>query len=154
VTADSTKIESPGASTGRDLLHGRALSPASRRRVEETVVVKPLAIHHVAINVRDLDEALEFYEGALGFVRRHDRPEFGFPGAWLDVGDQQLHLIEAPAPADVGQHFAVRVDDLGVVVAELRDRGHQPSDPSPVANSRQAFINDPSGNVIELHEIG
>jgi glyoxylase I family protein len=117
-------------------------------------VVKPVAIHHVSINVRDLDEALGFYEGALGFVRRNDRPDFGFPGAWLDAGGQQLHLIEAEAPPNLGQHFAVRVDDLDAVVAELRERGYQPSEPSPVANSHQAFIGDPSGNVVELHEVG
>jgi catechol 2,3-dioxygenase-like lactoylglutathione lyase family enzyme len=117
-------------------------------------MVKPLAIHHVAINVHDLDEALEFYEGALGLVRRDDRPDFGFRGAWLDVGQQQLHLIEAEAPSNLGQHFAIRVTDLDAIVAELREHGHRTTDPSPVAISRQAFISDPSGNVVELHERG
>ncbi len=116
--------------------------------------MKPLAIHHVAINVSNLDEALEFYEGVLGFVARADRPEFGFPGAWLDAGNEQLHLIEAEAPPNVGQHFAVRVEDLDAVIAELRAGGLRPSDPSPVGSSRQAFISDPSGNVVELHEVG
>lgn len=116
--------------------------------------MKPLAIHHVAINVHDLDEALAFYEGALGLVGRDDRPDFGFRGAWLDVGDEQVHLLEAAAPPNLGQHFAVRVDDLDAVIAELRAGGHRPTDPSPVATSRQSFISDPSGNVIELHEPG
>ncbi|HXY45505.1 MAG TPA: VOC family protein [Acidimicrobiales bacterium] len=116
--------------------------------------MKPLAIHHVAINVSDLDAALEFYQGALGLVARSDRPDFGFPGAWLDAGPQQLHLIEAAAPPNVGQHFAIRVEDIDAVVAELRAAGHRPSEPSPVGNSRQAFISDPSGNVVELHEVG
>jgi len=125
-----------------------------RLRVGENALVKAVAIHHVAINVRDLDEALSFDVGALGMLRRDDRPDFGFPGAWLDVGEQQLHLIVAEAPPNVGQHFAVVVADLDAVIADLRARGHRPSDPSPVATSRQAFISDPSGNVVELHEVG
>ena len=28
------------------------------------------------------------------------------------------------------------------------------SDPSPVATNRQAFLHDPSGNLVELHEAG
>jgi catechol 2,3-dioxygenase-like lactoylglutathione lyase family enzyme len=120
----------------------------------ENVAMEPLAIHHVAINVRRLPEALEFYEGDLGLVRRTDRPDFGFGGAWLDAGGQQLHLIEAEPPSNVGQHFALRVADLDATVAELRSAGHEVSDPSPVGNSRQAFLSDPSGNVVELHEVG
>jgi glyoxylase I family protein len=116
--------------------------------------VQPLGIHHVAINVRDVAEALAFYEGSLGLVLRHDRPSFGFGGAWLDAGSQQLHLVEAEPPANLGQHFAIRVSDLDATVAELRAGGHRVSDPSPVGASRQSFVTDPSGNVIELHEPG
>ena len=32
------------------------------------------------------------------------------------------------------------------MIAELRALGHEPTDPSPVATSRQAFIKDPSGH--------
>jgi hypothetical protein len=28
------------------------------------------------------------------------------------------------------------------------------SDPKPVATSRQAFVSDPSGNLVEFHQIG
>ena len=31
-----------------------------------------------------------------------DRPAFGFGGAWLDVGAQQIHLIEAQVPPELG----------------------------------------------------
>jgi hypothetical protein len=46
------------------------------------------------------------------------------------------------------------VEDLDDVIAELRELGHRPTDPSPVDVNRQAFITDPSGNVVELHELG
>ena len=111
-----------------------------------------LGIHHVSINVTDAVEAIEFYVGHLGLVERSDRPEFGIGGAWLDVGGQQVHLIETDVPADKGQHFAVQVADLDETVAELRARGLSVGDPSPVGTGRQAFVHDPSGNLVELHQ--
>jgi glyoxylase I family protein len=116
--------------------------------------VKPLGVHHVSINVADVDAALAFYVDVLGLSVRGDRPDFGFGGAWLDAGagGQQVHLIEGQAPDGLGQHFALRVDGLDDVVAELRGRGLKVSDPQPVGPSRQAFVTDPSGNLVELHE--
>ena len=116
--------------------------------------MQPLAIHHVSINVSDVDAALRFYVDELGFAPRADRPDFSFGGAWLDAGGQQLHLIEAPVPANQGQHFAVQVADIDATVAELRERGLDVSDPKPVATNRQAFVADPSGNLVELHQVG
>ena len=113
-----------------------------------------LGVHHVSINVRNTAEALEFYTGMLGLSARTDRPDFSFGGAWLDIGGQQLHLIESPVPDDRGQHFALRVADIDAAVADLRARGVEVSDPKPVATSRQCFLRDPSGNLIELHEPG
>ena len=113
-----------------------------------------MGIHHVSINVRNVDEALAFYCDMLGLTVRSDRPDFSFGGAWLDAGDQQLHLIEAKPPPDLGQHFAVRVADLDATVAELRTKGHSPTHPARVGSSRQSFVSDPSGNLVELHEVG
>jgi glyoxylase I family protein len=114
--------------------------------------MKPIAVHHVSINVRDVDEAAHFYVDQLGLVRRADRPDFGFGGAWLDAGNQQVHLIEGEPPAAVGQHFALLVDDLDEVIAELRAQAVVVSDAVPVGTGRQAFLSDPSGNGVELHE--
>ncbi len=115
-------------------------------------IVEPLGVHHVSLNVRDAAAALEFYLEILGLRQRHDRPDFGFAGAWLDIGDQQVHLIESAVPNDCGQHFAIRVADIDAAVSGLRERGIEVSDPTPVAHSRQCFLRDPSGNLIELHE--
>jgi glyoxylase I family protein len=57
-----------------------------------------LGVHHVSLNVSDLAAALDFYVGRLGMVQRTDRPDFGIGGAWLDVGSQQVHLIETEVP--------------------------------------------------------
>lgn len=116
--------------------------------------MKLTGVHHVSVNVRDVDEALKFYCGPLGLEQRHDRPDFGFGGAWLDIGGQQVHLIEGEVPPANGQHFAVRVEDMDGTVSELRSLGIEVSDPIPVGRNLQAFLSDPSGNSIELHEVG
>lgn len=114
--------------------------------------MEPLGIHHVSINVSDAAASTAFYTEVLGGTARTDRPDFGFGGAWIDLGPQQLHLIEAPVPANLGQHLAIRVADLDAVVAELRARGVEVGDPSPVGSGRQAFLVDPDGNAVELHQ--
>lgn len=111
-----------------------------------------LGVHHVSINVQDVDAAVAFYVGTLGLVARGDRPDFGIGGAWLDLGGQQVHLIEAPGPDDCGQHFAVHVADIDACVSELRAAGVEVSDPGLVGTGRQAFLHDPSGNLVELHQ--
>lgn len=112
----------------------------------------PTGVHHVSINVDDVPAALDFYVGALGLTERSDRPDFGFAGAWLDVGGQQVHLIQATAPPALGQHFAVGVADIEATIAELRDRGIEVSDASPVGTGLQAFLSDPAGNTVELNQ--
>lgn len=114
--------------------------------------MKPFGVHHVSINVDDVPAALAFYTGVLGLEQRDDRPDFGFGGAWLNAGGQQVHLIEAPVPDNKGQHFALAVGDLEEVVEELRGRGLQVSDPVKVGAGLQAFLNDPCGNTVELQQ--
>lgn len=114
--------------------------------------MEPLDIHHVSVNITDVDAGVAFYVGVLGGTLREDRPDFGFGGAWIDFGGRQLHLIEAPVPANLGQHFAVRVADLNATVAELRAKGFEISDAVAVGTGLQAFLTDPAGNAIELHE--
>jgi glyoxylase I family protein len=118
------------------------------------VGMQPLGVHHVSINVSDVDKAVAFYTEVLGLTVRADRPDEDIvvAGAWLDAGDQQVHLLEAGPPDSLGQHFAVRVADIDAAVAELRDRDIAVSDPSGIGTGRQAFLTDPSGNLVELHQ--
>ena len=125
---------------------------APPRPLPRLVWVKPLAVHHVSINVDDVDAAIAFYTDVLGLSRRDDRPDFGFGGAWLDAGGQQVHLIEGDVPAGHGEHFALLVGDLNATIAELRGRGIKVSDSMGIGTSLQAFLHDPDGNLIELHQ--
>jgi glyoxylase I family protein len=114
--------------------------------------MRPAGLHHVSINVDDVLAARDFYIRVLGLTERADRPDFGFGGAWLDAGDQQVHLIEADVPPSMGQHFALAVTDLDAAVAELRALSVPVTDPVPVGPGRQAFVTDPAGNRVELQE--
>ena len=116
--------------------------------------MEPLAIHHVSINVTDVPACVAFYTDVLGGSLRDDRPDFGIGGAWIDLGGQQVHLVEAPAPPALGQHFAVRMADLDAAVTELRALGVPVTDPGPAGAGRQSFLSDPAGNTVELHEAG
>ncbi|MEM1229079.1 MAG: VOC family protein [Pseudomonadota bacterium] len=110
-------------------------------------------IHHVSINVRDVDEALRFYRDGLGMTELA-RPDLGFAGAWLKSGDQEVHLlgIEGPA-APKEQHFAFLVPDLAPVLAHLADLAIDCSEPQAIPGvCRQAFCRDPSGNLVEFNE--
>jgi glyoxylase I family protein len=119
--------------------------------------MKIAGVHHVSLNVRDTEEAGRFYRDVLG-LEEIDRPAFGFRGMWLRSGPQEIHLLEvADHRAPEGQHFAFRVEDIDGVVAEIRRRGAEVSDPIPIpvpGGGRQAFLKDPSGNLIELNQSG
>ena len=110
-------------------------------------------VHHVALCVDDVDVAIEFYVDALGCEVRGDRPDFGFPGAWLNAGTQQIHLMQFGAPERSMSHFALQVDDAQAWAAHLAARGveHRLSDYTPGAG-RQIFLHDPAGNQIELNQ--
>ena len=114
--------------------------------------MRPAGLHHVSINVDDVPAARDFYIRVLGLTERADRPDFSFDGAWLDAGDQQVHLIEADVPPSMGQHFALAVTDLDAAVAELRTLSVPVTDPVPVGPGRQAFVTDPAGNTVELQQ--
>jgi len=114
--------------------------------------MKILGVHHVAIGVKDVDEAVEFY-GWLGLIVL-PRPDFGIPGAWLQAGEQQVHLLSTDkAPPGFENHYAFQVDDLDAVVEMLAAHGVQARRSSRVDGvGKQAFLRDPSGNVVELNE--
>jgi catechol 2,3-dioxygenase-like lactoylglutathione lyase family enzyme len=76
--------------------------------------------HHASLSVADIERARGFYEGVLG-LSPIERPDFGFPGAWYQAGDIQLHLIQVPEGVDVGappsgtnplaHHVAFEIED-------------------------------------------
>lgn len=115
--------------------------------------MKLRGLHHVQLNVADVEEAVAFY-ARLGMTRRHDRPDLGLDGAWLDAGHQQIHLLQAGTPSDMGQHFALEVDDLDAAITSLCEGGVAVAAPISLGEGlpRQTVLHDPAGNRIELRE--
>ena len=114
-----------------------------------------LELNHVALHVRDLEAACDFYKNTLR-LESLPRPAFTFPGAWFRLGlQQELHLIgERTEPVhshNRGNHFAVRVDNLDKWEAHLQQRkaDFRPCKLRPDGAS-QVFVRDPDGHFIEL----
>jgi len=117
-------------------------------------------LHHVSLIVTDLARAKRFYSGVLN-LQEISRPAFDFPGAWYQIGNQQLHLIVHP-PAQVLRtkggidtrdgHFALRVRDYKETVEWLRSRDIEVVlKPDSTAGFAQIYCCDPDGNVIEFN---
>ena len=114
--------------------------------------MKPAGIHHVAICVRNVDEAKDFYVEKLGFTVA-PRPDVIGPGVWLDGNGAQVHLMEIQETVPAIQHFAIRVDDLDAAATDLEQAGVKVSRTDYIPGAgRQAFLHDPSGNFIELNQ--
>jgi catechol 2,3-dioxygenase-like lactoylglutathione lyase family enzyme len=102
-----------------------------------------VGINHVALEVGDLDAALDFY-GALFEIELRGR----IPGmAFVDMGDQFLALSEGRSqPADEDRHFGLVVDDRDAVRTALEEQG------AKVLPSRGLDFRDPWGNRIQVVE--
>lgn len=105
--------------------------------------VRAIGINHVAFEVRDLDEALEWWGRWFAFELRGRRPKM----AWIDLGDQFVALSQSaggPADGDSGRHVGLVVDDKEALRTALLDAGED------VSRSGGLRVRDPSGNLIEI----
>ena len=101
-----------------------------------------IGINHVALEVGDIDAALEFYGRLLRFELRG---RVGSRMAFLDAGDQFVAL-SAPrrAPADEDRHVGFVVDSREDFVAAAREAG------VALLPGRGTRFRDPWGNQIEV----
>jgi catechol 2,3-dioxygenase-like lactoylglutathione lyase family enzyme len=121
----------------------------------------------MAIRVRyivdDVDAAIDFYTGTLGFVvDMHPAPPF----AALSRDDLVLYLNRPGAggagrampdgtlPAPGGwSRFQIEVEDLAAEVERLRASGARfRNDIVEGGGGKQILLQDPSGNLVELFE--
>ncbi len=130
------------------------------------------AIDHVGIAVRDLDEAIAFYETTFGMhlVHEETNEEQGVREAMIAVGDSGscLQLLAPLSPESTiakfldrsgpgVQQLAYRVVDVDAVSAILRERGVRLLYDEPrrgTSDSRINFIHpkDAGGILVELVE--
>ena len=118
------------------------------------------AILHHTVLVRDLDLSVTFYCDLLGLEIDSNRPDLGYPGVWLMVGDQQIHLMQLPNPDPVDgrpahggrdRHVALAVRDCEPLAARLAAAG---VDITRSRSGRAAlFCRDPDGNALEFIQL-
>jgi glyoxylase I family protein len=117
-----------------------------------------LALHHLAVVVRDLDRAEAFYAGVLGLpvVRRWD-DDAGRPrSVWVELGAGAFLAIEraaAPGPRRgddaPGWHcvaLAIDASERGWWRDRLSAAGHPVERESPFT----LYARDPDGNLVAL----
>jgi lactoylglutathione lyase len=101
-----------------------------------------LGINHVALEVGDIDEALDFYGRLFDFELRS---RIGDKMAFLDAGDQFLAIAAGRSQAgDDSRHFGLVVDDSGAVREALEREG------VAILPGRGLDFLDPWGNRIQV----
>ena len=101
-----------------------------------------VGINHVALEVGDVDAALELYGRLFDFELRGR----GERSAFIDMGDQFLAISEGRTqPADDGRHFGLVVDDKEAVRAAVEAEGLE-----LVGIGHRLDFMDPWGNRIEI----
>ena len=117
------------------------------------------AIDHVNIDTSRPDETIAFYRDVLGLENRPDqRPDFGFPGAWLFLDDRALvHLNFIEDDGRSGRtsafnHIAFEGDDFDGMCALLdgRELTYDTAE-RPEIGLRQIFVKDPNGVRVEIN---
>ena len=106
-------------------------------------VARLMGINHVALEVGDLDAALDFYGKvfSFGLRGRHGRMAF------IELGDQFIALSEGRSqPPDTQRHFGLVVDDRSGVRERALAAGATP------ATGPGLEFTDPWGNHIEVVE--
>ena len=100
-----------------------------------------VGINHVALEVGDLEAALELYGRLFAFELRGRVPGMAF----LDMGDQFLAISEGRRqPPDDGRHFGLVVDDKAAVRAAVEREGLE------TLPGRRLDFFDPWGNRFEI----
>jgi lactoylglutathione lyase len=102
---------------------------------------KLVGINHVALEVGDVEEALDFYGRFFELELRGRSGRMAF----IDMGDQFIALASGRSQApDRARHFGLVVDDKERVRRALQDAG------VPVQPSGSLDFSDPWGNNVQV----
>ena len=102
-------------------------------------MARAIGINHVALDVGDVDDALEFWRALFPDLKlRGQSPRMAF----IDLGDQFVALFQhGVEPRSERRHFGLVVDDVAAVVEAARGRG---------ATIRGNNVGDPWGNRFDV----
>ena len=119
-----------------------------------------IGLHHGSLIVQNLAQAIHFYCQIIGFEQDHQRPEMNFNGAWLNVGEQQIHLlvlpeteqrINQPEHAGRDRHLAIHVTEIETIKQSLEV--NQIAFTMSYSGRQALFCRDPDGNGLEFIKV-
>lgn len=125
-------------------------------------------VDHIGIAVKNLEEALKFYEDVLGLNLQGTEvvEEQKVKVAFLPIGDTEIELLESTEKdgpiakfiekkGEGIQHIAYRVDDIEKALEEMKEKGIRLIDEKPrygAGGAKIAFLHPKSTNgvLVEL----
>ena len=122
-------------------------------------------LHHIAIRCRrgKLAESEAFYRDVLG-MGAAERPDLGFPGAWMRMDWSMVHLMDQEWPPESDPWYAR--EEAGSVIDHIAVKAHGFDEMKKRVLARgcdwremvlegpglwQLFVLDPNGVVVELN---
>ena len=118
-------------------------------------------IGHIHLKVSDLDKALAFYHGLLGFQIMQ---RYGTSAVFVSAGGYHHHIglntwhskNAPPAPVNTCGLFHTAIvypqrRDLAVILKRLSDANYPLTGAADHGVSEALYLNDPDGNGIELY---
>lgn len=128
---------------------------------DKYVIPAQTRIGHVHLKVSDLERAIDFYSGILGFEVTMN---YGSQAAFLSAGGYHHHIGlntwhskgAGPAPVNSAGLYHVAIvfperKDLAMILKHLLDAKYPLSGASDHGVSEAIYLNDPDGNGLELY---
>ena len=131
------------------------------------------SLNHYLIVSKNLERSKKFYEEVLGLKLASERPDFGFPGYWLKLGDDICVHLASQAENRIRDQFLLKkhpkgttgsgsVDHIAFLAQDPYDvRGRIEKNKVdmhvrsfPDAKLFQIFLKDPDDVTIELNFLG
>lgn len=129
--------------------------------MEQYVVPAGTRIGHIHLKVSDIDRALEFYQGILGFGLQQ---RYGQQAVFLSAGGYHHHIglntweskgAGPPPPRSTGlYHTAILYPtrkDLATVFKRIINANYPITGAADHGVSHAIYLNDPDGNGVELY---
>jgi predicted enzyme related to lactoylglutathione lyase len=111
-------------------------------------------IRYILLKTFDLERVVTFYRDVLGLTEVYAQAgEFSF--LKLPNGGPDIALYSGREPtSDAASHWLliINVDDLDCEIERLRRHEIEITDALDVPYGRAAYLKDPEGNALELHQ--
>jgi catechol 2,3-dioxygenase-like lactoylglutathione lyase family enzyme len=117
--------------------------------------VNDFLLHHVNVNVDDLERCVAFYRDVLG-LPLETTPDQGFRSQFFRIGaSQQIHMNEIADSHQLRGHFCLVVPDFVAVFRRAKAAGAIDTKVwgrvrRLPGGAMQMFVRDPAGNLIEV----